>query len=173
MIKKTKLYLLIIINLTAWSYVGYKVYRALQGGEGIELNDKKTDLRKIADEAAVEHITLSLKYPDPFLKSGDFSGELHHHQNKTSSNQTGPFQKVTVVNKQPKIQLPISSPTDIKYIGLLKNNDTGTQTAMMSINGKSVFVKTNDMIDGMTIKKIFKDSIIIKKGREKLVICKS
>ncbi|MCP2779900.1 hypothetical protein NK917_23785, partial [Salmonella enterica subsp. enterica serovar Typhimurium] len=60
----------------------------------------------------------------------------------------------------------------IRYLGSLKNNDKGTQTAMLSVNERSVFVKLNEVIEGYTVVEISRDFVRLKKGKEVLNISK-
>jgi hypothetical protein len=165
--KKGKLYLLILVNLLAWGFVGYKVYCALQGDDNIDLAHEKTDIKKIKEAEKEDSILLSLNYPDPFLKGGNFSREK-----KTNySSYNIKTEKLTTQSK-PKPLNVIAPVLDIKYIGLVKNNEKGTQTAMINMNGKSFFVKLNDVIEGYTFYEVSKDFIKIKKGKELIMISK-
>ena len=171
MSKKAKLYLLIIINLIAWGYVGYRIYAALQGDSDVEFDATKTSINKIEETKKEDTIVLSLNYSDPFLKGGNYSKE--HKIHSSSNNHIGLSQKV----EKPGIKKPlpiIVVPTiiDIKYVGLVNNNDKGTQTAMISINGKSYFVKQKDVIEGYTCLEITNGFIKLKKGKEVLIINK-
>ena len=171
MSKKAKIYLLIIINLIAWGYVGYRIYAALQGDNDIEFDTTKTAINKIEETKKEDTIVLSFNYLDPFLKGGNYSKE--HKIHSSSNNHIGLSQKA----EKPGIKKPlpiIVVPTiiDIKYVGLVNNNDKGTQTAMISINGKSYFVKQKDVIEGYTCLEITNGFIKLKKGKEVLIINK-
>jgi hypothetical protein len=167
--KKAKLYLLIIINLIAWGYVGYRIYGALQGDDELLLDNSTTTLKKIDESKKEDTIVLSLNYADPFLKGGNFIKE-HKQNTANSKNSTS---NTNVVKSSIKTSSVASTPAqDIKYIGMVKNNDKGTQTAMISINGKSYFAKKNDMIEGFTFINITNDFIKLKKGKESLIINK-
>jgi len=169
--KKVKLYLLVIINLIAWGYVGYKVYSALQGDDDLELDRAMVSYNKITSSEKTDSVNLILNYNDPFLKNGNFSSQKHNsrsYNNKTIDSKTK-HQNASVI-KTPT--LSVQPPVDIKYIGLVKNNTSGSQTALLSINGKSVFVKVNDNVEGFLIQQITNESILVTKGKEKLVIKK-
>ena len=169
MSKKEKLYLLIIINLIAWGYVGYRIYAALQGDSDVEFDATKTSINKIEETKKEDTIVLSFNYLDPFLKGGNFSKQ--HKNHFTSSNHIGQSQKT----EKPTIKTPsiaASVTIDIKYVGLVNNNDKGTQTAMVSINGKSYFVKQKDMIEGYSCLEITKGFIKLKKGKDILIVNK-
>lgn len=168
--KKGKLYLIILVNILAWGYVGNKVYCALQGDDNFELAHDKTSIKKIEESIKEDSVLLVLNYPDPFLKGGSFSKE---NKSKHSSTNAQSVLKTEKVASQLKPKQVVVAPTlDIRYIGLAKNNDKGTQIAMISINGKSFFIKLNDVIEGFVITEISKDFIKIKKGKEVIIINK-
>ena len=169
MSKKAKLYLLIIINLLAWGYVGYRIYAALQGDSDIEFDSTKTVINKIEETKKEDSIVLSLNYLDPFLKGGNFSKQHKNHSSSSSNNGLSQKTEKPII-KTPSIAASVT--IDIKYVGLVNNNDKGTQTAMVSINGKSYFVKQKDMIEGYSCLEITKGFIKLKKGKEVLIINK-
>lgn len=159
---------MILINLIAWGYVGYKVYGALQGDDDAEYNFDKPVITKISDVEKSETETLSLNYADPFLKNGNFSSSKINSSNTTASYTSV---KSKEDNQKVKMTSTQSTPTlDIKYVGLIKNSEKGKMTAMLTINGKSFFAKTNDVIEGYSVKQITESSIILSKGKEKLTI---
>lgn len=170
--KKGKLYLIILVNLLAWGYVGNKVYCALQGDDDIDLAHEKTAIKKIEVTKKEDSVLLVLNYPDPFLKDGNFSKENksnHSSANNHSTPNSNIIKPITQIKSKQEVVPPA---LDIKYIALVKNNDKGTQTAMISINNKSFFVKLNDVIEGFAINEISRDFIKIKKGKEVIVINK-
>jgi hypothetical protein len=165
--KKAKLYLLIIINLIAWGYVGYRIYGALQGDDDVAFESINMPLKKINEDKKEDSVVLILNYEDPFLKGGNYAKEnivktSHSSSNKSINHNSKPLQERKVETT------PVS--LDIKYIGLVKNNDKGTQTALISINGKSYFVKSKDVVEGFTVLEITKDFINLKKGKNKIQI---
>lgn len=170
--KKAKLYLVILINLLAWGYVGYKVYGALQGDEDIELTNDRVSIKKMDEVVKEEKPFLALNYPDPFLKNGNFSNTHAVHSNSGLGNTTVKPKAPAVAAKTPTLSAVAQPTIIIKYMGLLKNNDQGTHTAMLNVNERSVFVKQNDIIEGYTITEISKDFIRIKKGKEIVTVTK-
>lgn len=170
MSKKAKLYLLVVINLIAWGYVGYKVYKALEGDEDIELSNKGISYNKIKTEEKTDSVKLILNYTDPFLKNGNFNYERKNTSSNTFKNQNTQTKSNPASNNVVKTTpTPTIQPTvDIKYLGLVKNNTTGIQTALISVNGKSMFVKLKDIVEGYTISEISSESILAKKGKEKI-----
>jgi hypothetical protein len=169
MSKKAKLYLVILINIIAWGYVSYKIYGALQGDDDFELSDEKIEIKKINETKKEDTVLLTLNYPDPFLKGGNFSKERKANSSTSSGSVSKP-EKPAASAKPKQDVTPVT--VDIKYIGLVKNNDKGTQTAMITVNGRSFFVNQKETVEGYTIREIGKNFITLKKGREILVINK-
>ncbi|HEY1054297.1 MAG TPA: hypothetical protein VGE24_04155 [Emticicia sp.] len=77
--------------------------------------------------------------------------------------------KVVVV-KTPTV-VPKQMP-DIKYLGLIKNSNSGASTAIITLNGQSRLIKANDVIDGIAFKSLDKDELVAVWGKEKMVIRK-
>lgn len=171
MSKKAKLYLLIVINLIAWGYVGYRIYGALQGDEDLAFESTSMPLKKINEDKKEDSVVLKLNYADPFLKGGSYAKENKVKTGNPSNQSNQPTQKPSPVAPIKKVEArPVN--LDIKYIGLVKNNDKGTQTALISINGKSYFVNQKDIIEGFSFIEITRDYLKIKKGKEVLVVNK-
>ena len=171
--KKAKLYLLVLINLMVWGYVGYKIYGALQGDDDVDFNMTQAKIKPIDKLVEEQEEILALNYDDPFLKNGNFSG---YYPPKHTSNSNQP--KQTPVVGQPKLAKPLVAnpiailPLDIKYVGLVQNSTSGKLTALITFNGKSMIVKQNDIVEGYLIKTITAESILAIKGKEKLVVSK-
>lgn len=171
MSKKVKLYLLIVINLIAWGYVGYRIYGALQGNDDLLMEESNMPIKKISEDVKEESVVLMLNYADPFLKGGDYSKENKVKITSTSNSLPNQSPKTVQVVKVKKIESSVPS-LDIKYIGLIKNNDKGTQTAMISINGKSYFVKAKDKVDDLFVLDITSTQLKLKSGNHIFYITK-
>ena len=159
-----------MVNLAVWGYVGWKVYGALQGDEEPDFAMDQAGIKKIEPVVKPDSVQLSLNYEDPFLKHGNFSSG----KPKQVASSTAP--KIQSAPK-PAMVKPVATPTmapvmDIKYLGLIKNSSGNTMTALLSINGRSSFIKQNEVIEGFTVKEISAESILLLKGKEKIVIRK-
>ncbi len=159
---------MIIVNLIAWGYVGYKVYTALQGDDDMELTHEDSHINKINEPLKEDSLVLNLNYHDPFLKNGNFSSTRSQSSYKTNDNNV----KNPNSNHANLKTTIVSSTVDIKYLGLIKNSNKGISTAMLNINGKSIFARQNDMVEGFIIKQITSESITLLKGKDKFVIKK-
>ncbi len=168
--KKAKLYLLVLVNLMVWGYVGYKVYGALQGDDDLNFANNQLPIKTIDKQAEVAIDILNLNYPDPFLKNGNFSSNNSTNQTKNYSQNNNPKPVNPIIAKTTPTVAP--KVIDIKYMGLVKNSSSGNFTALLSVNGKSTFVKLNDVVEGYTIKTISNENIMAMKGKEKIMITK-
>lgn len=169
MSKKAKLYFLVLINLIAWGYVSYKIYGAIKGEDDIDFETSKLDVKKMDEMQKEDSVVLALNYPDPFLKGNGF---LHKEKKQASSKDINISsvqnnKQVKHINTEVKVVV-----NDIKYVGLIKNTDKGIQTAIISINGISHFIKQKDNIDGHYVKDITPDYVLLLKGKELIKITK-
>jgi hypothetical protein len=168
--KKVKLFLLILVNAFAWGYVAFKIFGVLQGEDEPEINLTNYIVKPITETEKKENQVLSLNYADPFLKN--YKSEKNNRKSSSSgqiSNNGVAAKPITAKTTTINTVMPT---LEIKYLGLVKNNDKGTQTALLTINGKSVFAKVNDVVDGVVIKQITPQEIIAIIGKQKLVIKK-
>lgn len=171
--KKGKLYLVVLINLLAWGYVGYKVYGALQGDDEQGFSTTSLPVKAIDEAKKEEPLNLSLSYQDPFLKDVNFGASKHVGQGGSARKPSNVKPSVTAAAvAKPTPSVAATPAVTIRYLGSLKNNDKGTQTAMLSVNERSVFVKLNEVIEGYTVVEISRDFVRLKKGKEVLNISK-
>lgn len=157
-----------VINLAVWGYVFYKVYGALQGDDETDFAMDQAGIKKIEPVVKGDSIRLLLNYEDPFLKHGNFSSGKARPAAATPIKSPALPQPVVKA-----VVTPTAVPsTDIKYLGLIKSSTGGAMTALLSVNGKSSFVKQNESIEGFVVKEISAESILLIKGKEKLFIRK-
>lgn len=164
---KKAIYILIPLNIFIWCYLGYSIYSGLKGDDLPKISNSRITIKLDELKDSVEY-KLALNYADPFLREGEKSrGQT---SNNSRSNNSNPAPKIIPV-KVPVVAV-VKPVTEIKYLGLVKNNSTGISTALVSINGKSHLVKKGDVIEGITIKNISNESIELKEGKKSLVIGK-
>jgi hypothetical protein len=166
---KKAIYILIPLNIFIWCYLGYSIYSGLKEDDLPEISNNSSVIKlgELKDSVAYK---LSLNYKDPFLREGEKSrvyssnGSGNNNNNSNATPKTIPVKLPTVAVVKPL--------TDIKYLGLVKNNTTGNSTALVSINGKSYLVKKGDTVEGITIKNISNESVELKEGKKSLLIKK-
>lgn len=167
--KKVKLYLLIIVNVLAWGYVAYRVYGALKGEDEFVLENTNYKIKPLNNSDTKSEPTLNLNYADPFLK--DSKPEKFTNNNSKTNQISKNTNTLNVIVKQTKT-ITATPTIDIKYLGLVQNSEKNTKTALLNINGKTVFARVNDIIEGVTIKEIKNDEIIAQIGKQKVIIKK-
>lgn len=163
---KGAVYILIPVNILVWGFFIYRIYTAYNEGDAPEIITSNQTIKLDELKDSIDY-KLSLNYKDPFLREGE-KNKGHSSSNNKTENKTP---KNPVV-KTPTIAVA-KTPTEIKYMGLVKNNSTGVSTALVSINGKSHLVKKGDVIDGISVKNISNDAIELKEGKNSIMINKN
>lgn len=137
--KRMLIFLFIGVSIV-WSLIAFRIYQSIK---------KPLDpinLKQMINEKIIKKkdYVLIADYPDPFL------GELMPEQN---SSQT---KKITTIKSI--IHKEISWPT-LSFKGTIIKKNPKTEYCMLTINDKEVMMKINDAIDGIILRKIYKDSI--------------
>ena len=166
---KKAIYILIPLNIFIWCYLGYSIYSGLKEDDLPEISNNRSTIKldELKDSVAYK---LSLNYKDPFLREGEKSRVYSSNGSGINNNHSNATPK-TIPVKVPIVAV-VKPVTDIKYLGLVKNNTTGNSTALLTINGKSYLVKKGDVLEGISIKNISNESIELKEGKKSLVIKK-
>lgn len=163
---KGAVYILIPVNILVWGFFIYRFYTAYTEGDVPEITTS-TQTIKLDELKDSINYKLSLNYKDPFLREGEKNKGHSSSNNKTENK----------LPKNPVVKTPTvvvaKTATEIKYMGLVKNNSTGVSTALVSINGKSHLVKKGDVIDGISVKNISNDAIELKEGKNSITINKN
>jgi hypothetical protein len=159
---KKAVYILIPLNLLIWGFFIYRFYTSYYESNTSEPSVKlqATKVESIRDSIVY---TLSLDYKDPFLKENGRS-----IQNTYAENNSKPAELKKVAPPPPPVIPPKQLP-DLKYLGLIKNTNTGMTTALVSVNGQSRMIKANESMDGIVFKSFNKDSLVAKWGKERIV----
>jgi len=163
---KRFLYVLLPLNLLLWGYIGYKIYISLNDDNTFlpsEYPVSKADVKMVDSEK----YTLSLDYEDPFLK------EQPKHSKNRSGNTAVNITRPKPVNTNKSIQnIPVVKVNEIKYLGLIQNETSGLSTGLITVNGKSYIIKKGETVEGLVIKSIESENLLIKEGKTLLTIRK-
>jgi hypothetical protein len=171
MIKNKKaIYILIPLNIFIWCYLGYSIYSGLKEDDLPEISNNISTIKldELKDSVAYK---LSINYKDPFLREGEKSKVYSSNGSGNNNTNHNPSPKNIPV-KTPSVAAIVKPQTEVKYLGLVKNNTTGNSTALLTINGKSYLVKKGDVVEGISIKNISNESIELKEGKKSLLIKK-
>src|SRR5205085_11670026 len=101
----------------------------------------------------VDTFSLSANYPDPFL------GKNQMYENDKILLDSINYQPT--VKNEPKSEIQPTIHYTIKYLGLISNPLNKTNRAIISINDKEYLVGNNESKDGIKIKEIKNDKIIV------------
>ncbi|MFO0357017.1 MAG: hypothetical protein ACK50A_08690 [Sphingobacteriaceae bacterium] len=153
----------VLLNVLVWGFFAYRFLSLYNSEDELNHGDSISLLIKKSIDTDTVNYKLSLNYPDPFLKEERKS--IIASKPSHSSVQTAKQNKVVETQQTNKPNAPI-----ISYLGMVKNNTSGLATAIVSINGQSHIVRSNDKIEGITIKGFDNNELKAVWGKEKLVV---
>ena len=149
MLKNKKItYLLIMLVALIWGMIFYKIYSKFGEKKQIE---RSSPLSVVAIENGLRDsvFTLSLDYPDPFLKGMGQSSET-------------PLVSAAKNTGNPMI---VSWPL-IEYRGLLTSNSKNESTGLLRIQSSNLLVKQGKVYAAIKIRTLTRDSIFMEYQNE-------
>lgn len=145
---------LVPVVLSIWGAIGWQVYVAMKSDEDIAPGKVNTLTSVESISAVPDTFALLLDYRDPFLdKTFAKTPPVSSIKNNPTPPKTNP------------IVATITWPT-ISYSGLVRQPSGDRMLGFLSVNGKSHFVKSGDVIDGLSVGRVTKDSAEIIMGQE-------
>ena len=133
-------YILILFVLIVWGTIFYKLYVNFSPKPRLH-QTVKTEYSDSSSKIADEDITLVLNYPDPFLKGKSFSNILATESNRD--------------------KIEVFSWPVIEYYGFLSSSSRKEEMGLLKIGGSNFLVKRNCFYDGIRVRNIVKDSILL------------
>ncbi|MES2141095.1 MAG: hypothetical protein V4511_15420 [Bacteroidota bacterium] len=161
---KKLLYILIPVVLLVWGVIIYRIFNVVNGSNSNEVL-KSVIIENVNNENLIDTFSIHPNYRDPFISK---RAKKTTSENKVVSAITKPdiIKKVTntvpVSNKWP----------NIVYNGLIKNEKSNKQLALVQINGQANILQLGNVAEGVELTKIFRDSIEVKFNLEKRYIRK-
>lgn len=159
-------YILIPLVLMVWGTI---IYRIVSVGE-VDKDYSKAYTSLDENETngiLTDTFEIHTNYRDPFLGNRtrkSISSENVQTSFTTSSN-------IISNNATVSVRSSIKWP-DIVYSGLIKNQKSNKQLALVQIDGQANIMKLGDVVGEITLSKIFRDSIEVKFYKEKRIIKK-
>ncbi len=158
-------YVLIPLVLLVWGTIIYKIVKVANNDDDSSKMYKSTFMENEGNELLSDTFSIHPNYRDPFISKrtkGATSPENSIHSPATPNSNE--------INKS--IALPSSSGRwpAIVYSGLIKNQKSNKQLALIQIDGKANIMKTGDIMEQIELTKIFRDSIEVKFYKEKKII---
>lgn len=154
---KKLLYVLIPGTLFVWGMIIFKVFNTVHTEANTVV--QHAELITADDEIKCDTFSIHPVYRDPFLGK------------KNKMNDPGSVQTATKITK-PKIAPVITAWPKIVYSGIIKNQKSNKQLALLQINGQSNMMKVGEEAYGVQLLKVFKDSIEVEFLKEKKFVSK-
>lgn len=143
--------MLLILVAIIWTLIIYKFIN-FKNPDTTTLIPSKVVIDTTNNTIQHNNFSLNLNYPDPFLK-GDKTQQSHRENERTNNVRKT---KKSISNKQEE-----QNSIDIKYMGYIQNQDNNKKNAICIVNRKNELFKEEYTIDSITLKKIWKDSILV------------
>lgn len=165
---KRGIIVLIPLNILIWSFFLYRFLSFYNEDSDIEIQKENTlDFKSNLSDSNT--YSLLLNYSDPFLKN--YTPKRLNSNFENNKKERAVENKINPPHKEPKNELPNLMP-EVKYLGLVKNSNTGSLTAIVSINGNSKLIKQNEVVDGIVFSGITNNNLVIQWNKERIIINK-
>lgn len=159
---KKLLYILIPLVLLVWGVILYKIFNVVNVSDSNEVL-KSIVIVSPSNENLIDTFSIHPNYRDPFLSKR--AKKIIISENKA-----------TIIAATPKLIKKIIAPLpkwpNLVYGGLIKNQNSNKQLALVQINGQSNIMKIGDIVGEIELTKIFSDSIEVKFQKEKRFVMK-
>jgi hypothetical protein len=144
LVRNKKLLILSVLVVGIWGVIGYRIYDHLQDDAPVARRPSRTPVQTVAE---TDTYTLSLAYPDPFLRQ--------------------PVKAVVVAKRAaPKVQRPVVAPPSVminwsllEYKGMISNATRKKKAAIVRYTENDYIVGEGQEIDGFKVMEIYADSI--------------
>jgi len=148
--------LLLILAAGIWGTVIYRIFKTVHKEDTVQRKpaESKPDFSSLPDT-----FSIVADYRDPFLGKRVVPQSL---------------KKVTTPVVKPKPE-PVASTIKwpaLSYSGIIKNKNDAKELALVKIDQKEFIMRTGEVMQGVQLSKIFKDSIVVLYQKEKKVIMK-
>jgi hypothetical protein len=158
---KKLLYILLPAVILIWGMI---IYRVLNGSKSEmpatgDVLKNNTSVIGVSDDS----FSLSAAYPDPFRAEPVKHSVL-------AAGSSVPLKQPA---KEKKTLPPVNASwPQVTYNGVIKNQQSKKELAMVQVNGQSSFMKAGDVTNDVQLLKIFRDSIQVQYGKEKKIVHK-
>lgn len=161
---KKLLYILIPVVLLVWGVIIYRIFNVVNGSGSNEVRISSF-VENTINENLIDTFSIHPNYRDPFISK---RAKKTTSENKITSTITKPD-----LIKKVSITAPMSDKwPSIVYNGLIKNEKSNKQLALVQINGQSNILQLGNVAEGVELTKIFRDSIEVKFNSEKRFVRK-
>ncbi|MGZ4055071.1 MAG: hypothetical protein ACXVPU_06520 [Bacteroidia bacterium] len=152
---KKLLYILIPGTILVWGMIFFRVLSTVKTNNDA-LPQKLSETSESA-KMANDTFSLLLNYKDPFRLA----------EKKTAISENNSKQKNQNTIQKKVIAPVVSTWPKIIFGGVIKNQKSNKELALVQINGQSNIMKAGEISNDVELLKVFKDSIEVKYGKEK------
>jgi hypothetical protein len=153
-------YILLPAVILIWGAIFYRIFNAANGDEK-SIAAEGPHKGAASERSYTDTFSIIANYRDPFL--GKLLSVTSDHPKPAIKQQKAP---------DPKPQPVALAWPALAYSGMIKNQRSSMQLAILHVNGQSHNVKTGETIDGVQVVRIFKDSVEVAFQKEKRIIRK-
>ena len=157
---KKIIFFLLTLVLIVWGIIFYRIL-SRSSLPTISVAPNITLKEENRNQFLKDTFHIKANYRDPFLGKLVFSDQCINL-------------KPRPIRKQPtaKPSIGTTSWPSISYGGLIKNQKSNKQLILIMINGENGLMKLGDQINGIELKKVYKDSIEVSMDRLSMIIRK-
>jgi len=148
-----KVILLGVAVITVWVMVINNINKYIASQETIPFSETNVDFR--SKPLFESNDSLTLTYPDPFLKA-------NKKKSDNDIKKSSPIIRQHPLPKDNKVVTPQQDLTTIVYQGTHSNNSSKIHFAVLLVHGQEFIVSKNDQVEGFRVFEIRKDSICLK-----------
>jgi len=139
---------LIVLVLSLWIYIGYRVFQSISFDEEVLEPISFSRMTRLSESNEGAVWTSEFKFRDPFVIEKTKKSNSYVQKNQKPKDK-----------KKDKIEKPAIS-INIQFSGLIKDSNKDQQLAMLIYQGKTVLAEQGFEIDGYKLAEISSDSII-------------
>ncbi len=142
--KKVMIYFLLPLVIFIWGSFLVRLFKGFYPDVGTKIISGVNVPAKMKENNLPDTFSIIANYRDPFLGKS------------VSMNSGKVVRAIPVVKKAPEVKIPWPL---IAYKGMMKNAKANKKLAVVSISGKSNLMNSGDLINGIALENIEKDSI--------------
>ncbi len=159
-------YVLIPVVLIVWGMIIYRLFNGTNSGLAINKNENKL-FEKNVNETMADTFSIRGNYKDPFLSKRSQRNQIQETTIKQPTTNETKKLKPEAKNNKSLVTWP-----NVVFSGLIKNQKSNKQLALLQIDGKADIMQVGDTKSNIKLLKTSHDSIEISFNAEHKVIRK-
>jgi type II secretory pathway component PulC len=148
---------LVLLTVAVWGTIIFRIVKSIHLSDTVAVTNTEPASNKLI--AVADTFSIKGDYRDPFLGR------------RIIASLPKKIQAAPVKPKPLPVVATINWP-NISYSGIIKNQNSTRELALIKVDQKDFIMKTGDVAKGVELNKIFKDSVIVFYQREKKTVIK-